>query len=326
MLDVIGIGNAIVDVFSNASDQLLARYGLAKGTMTLVDAATALQIYREMENRAECSGGSAANTMVGFASLGGSAGYVGKIRDDPLGAIFADDIRKAGVRFDSSPANEGPPTGRCLVLVTPDAQRTMQTFLGASATLAPADVLPDAIRDAQIVYLEGYLWDPPPAKEAFLSAASIAHDAGRKVALSLSDPFCVDRHRDEFRELLRGHVDILLANEAEVISLYRAADFGDAVRSLRADCALAALTRGPAGSVVLADGELHTVEAEPVARVIDTTGAGDLYASGFLFGVTRGMSPARCGRLGSIAAAEIVSHFGARPEAVLADLVAGALE
>lgn len=325
MLDVVGLGNAIVDVFSNASEQLLTRYGLAKGTMTLIDASTALQLYREMENRAECSGGSAANTVVGVASLGGSAGYIGKVRDDPLGAVFGDDVRRAGVRFDTAPATEGPPTGRCLVLVTPDAQRTMQTFLGASATLGPADVRPEMIRDALVTYLEGYLWDPPPAKDAFLLAARIAHEAGRKVALSLSDPFCVDRHRDEFRELLAGHVDILLANEAEIISLYRADDFEDAMRSLRGDCTLAAVTRGPAGSVILSGGELQSVAAEPVARVVDTTGAGDLFASGFLFGVTRGLDPAHCGRLGSIAAAEVISHFGARPEVSLAELAARVL-
>lgn len=326
MLDVVGIGNAIVDVLSHASEPLLARYGLAKGTMTLVDAATALQIYREMENRVECSGGSAANTMVGLASLGGSAAYVGKVRDDPLGSVFADDIHGAGVQFDTAPATEGSPTGRCLVLVTPDAQRTMQTFLGASATLAPADIPAETVCDARVTYLEGYLWDPPPAKEAFLRAAEIAHGAGRKVALSLSDPFCVDRHRDEFRELLRGHVDILLANEAEVISLYRSDGFDDAVQALREDCSLAAVTRGSAGSVIVAGGELHAVEAEPVDRIVDTTGAGDLYAAGFLFGVTRDLDPARCGRLGSIAAAEIISHFGARTEAPLADRIASLLD
>jgi sugar/nucleoside kinase (ribokinase family) len=326
MLDVVGIGNAIVDVLSHASEQLLARYGLAKGTMTLVDAGTALQIYREMENRVECSGGSAANTMVGLASLGGSAAYVGKVRDDPLGSVFADDIHGAGVRFDTDPATEGSPTGRCLVLVTPDAQRTMQTFLGASAALAPADIPAETVREARVTYLEGYLWDPPPAKEAFLRAAEIAHGAGRKVALSLSDPFCVDRHREEFRELLRGHVDILLANEAEVISLYRSDNFDDAVEALRGDCALAAVTRGSAGSVILAGGELHPVEAEPVDHIVDTTGAGDLYAAGFLFGVTRDLDPACCGRLGSIAAAEIISHFGARPEAPLAERVASLLD
>ena len=326
MRDVIGIGNAIVDVLANASEQLLARYGLVKGTMTLVDAATALQIYREMENRVECSGGSAANTMAGIASLGGTASYIGKVRDDPLGSVFVDDIRGSGVRFDTEPANAGPPTGRCLVLVTPDAQRTMQTFLGASATLAPADVSAEAVAEARVTYLEGYMWDPPPARQACLRAAELAHEAGRKVALSLSDPLCVDRHRDEFRELLRGPVDILLANEDEVISLYRSTGFDEAVQSLREECPLAAITRGAAGSAILAEGELHTVEAEPVDRVVDTTGAGDLFASGFLFGVTRGLEPARCGRLGSVAAAEIIGHFGARPESSLSDLTAGIVE
>jgi sugar/nucleoside kinase (ribokinase family) len=325
-LDVVGIGNAIVDVLANVSDGFLARHGLAKGVMTLIDADRAVELHREMENRVECSGGSAANTVAGIASLGGSAAYVGMVRDDPLGDVFRRDIRAAGVEFETAPAEEGPPTGRCLVLVTPDAQRTMQTFLGASATLAPGDVDEETIARARITYLEGYLWDPPPAKQAFLRAAEVAHAAGRKVALSLSDAFCVERHRAEFRDLLGEHVDVLLANESEVLSLYETADLDDALDRLRADCETAAVTRGAAGSVVLSGGRTLSVEADPVEGVVDTTGAGDLFASGFLFGLTRGESPERCGRIGSLAAAEIIGHFGARPETSLAGLLAGSGE
>jgi sugar/nucleoside kinase (ribokinase family) len=318
ILDVVGIGNAIVDVLANTTDTFLARHGLVKGAMTLVDAERALDLYREMNERVECSGGSAANTVVGIASIGGSAAYIGKVRDDPLGKVFVDDIRAAGVEFDTVSAGEGPPTGRCLVLVTPDAQRTMQTFLGASATLTPGDVDEGTIVRSRVTYLEGYLWDPPPAKQAFLRAADIAHHAGRKVALSLSDAFCVDRHRPEFRDLLGRHVDILLANELEVISLYEVQALDRAIELLSGDCQTAAVTLGADGSVVVADGKTVAVPAEPVERVVDTTGAGDLFASGFLYGLTRGMDPERCGRLGSLAAAEVISHFGARPESPLA--------
>ena len=317
-LDVVGIGNAIVDVLSEADDAFLERHGLAKGAMTLIDAERGESLYAAMPGRVECSGGSAANTMVGIASLGGRAGYIGKVRDDTLGRLFARDIRSAGVDFRTPPAADGPPSGRCLVLVTPDAQRTIQTFLGASATLAPQDLDEEAVASAAVTYLEGYLWDPPPAKEAFLEAARIAHGSGRQVALSLSDAFCVERHRQEFRDLLGGHVDILLANETEILSLYETEDLQRALKSLQADCRTAAVTRGAEGSVIVSDEERFDLPAAPVRRVVDTTGAGDLFAAGFLFGLMRGMGPERSGRIGSIAAAEIIGHFGARPERSLA--------
>jgi len=318
--DVVGLGNAIVDVLVHADDAFLEGHGLTKGAMTLVDAGEAERLYGLLSDTVECSGGSAANTTVGLASLGGRAAYIGKVRDDALGAVFTRDIRAAGVAFASTPATDGPATARCLVLVSPDAQRTMQTFLGASASLAPADVDAETVRSAAITYLEGYLWDPPPAKEAFLKAAGLAHDAGRLVALSLSDSFCVDRHRKEFRDLVENHIDILFANEDEIVSLYEATGFDAAVAQLKGRCRWAALTRGPSGCVVLHEDDVVEVPAEPVDQVVDTTGAGDLFAAGFLHGLTRGADAALCGRLGGIAAAEVISHFGARPQRDLRQL------
>lgn len=319
--DVLGVGNAIVDVLANADDRFLQENELTKGAMTLIDADRAEALYAKMTDTIECSGGSAANTMAGIASFGGRAGYIGKVKDDRLGRVFGEDIGKVGVGFETSLATDGPPTGRCMVLVTPDAQRTMQTFLGASATLTPDDIDPDAIAASQITYLEGYLWDPPPAKEAFIKAAGIAHAAGRQVALSLSDSFCVDRHRGEFRRLIEEHVDVVFANEAEILSLYQTADFEEAAEALQGNCDVAAVTRGASGSVILAPDERLTVEAVTLGRVVDTTGAGDLFAAGFLFGLTRSRDLADCGRLGSLAAGEIIRHVGARPEVRLADLV-----
>lgn len=318
--DVLGVGNAIVDVLAHADDRFLQENELTKGAMTLIDAGRAEALYSKMTDTVECSGGSAGNTMAGIASFGGRAGYIGKVKDDRLGRVFADDIRNGGVGFETSPAPDGPATGRCLVLVTPDAQRTMQTFLGASATLTPDDIDPDAISAAQITYLEGYLWDPPPAKEAFIRAAGIAHAAGRQVALSLSDSFCVDRHREEFRRLIEEHVDVVFANEDEVLSLYQTSDFEEAAEALQGNCDVAAVTRGASGSVILAPDERLVVEAVTLGEVLDTTGAGDLFAAGFLFGLTRARDLAECGRLGSLAAAEIIRHFGARPETPLANL------
>ena len=318
---MIGIGNAIVDVLADTDDDFLMRHGLAKGTMTLIDAGRAAELYGLLAETVECSGGSAANTMVGLASLGSRAGYIGKVRDDPLGGVFARELRKTGCEFRTPPASTGPGTGRCVVLVTPDAQRTMQTFLGVSATLAPEDVDAELIAGARVTYLEGYLWDPPPAKQAFVEAARLAHSAGRKVALSLSDPFCVERHRGEFRDLVENHVDLLFANEAEIVSLYEADGFDSALGSLRGACELAALTRGGAGSVVLAGERTIEIPAVAVERVIDTTGAGDLYAAGFLHGYCRGDEPGECGRIAGIAAGEIIGHFGARPERRLAELI-----
>lgn len=319
--DVVGIGNAIVDVIAHADDAFLEAEGLPKGAMTLIDTDQAEALYAKMAPGIEASGGSAANTMAGIASLGGSGAFFGKVRDDQLGEVFRHDIRAIGVDFDSPAATDGPPTARCLILVTPDAQRTMNTFLGACVDLGPEDVDPDTVKAAQVTYLEGYLWDPPRAKEAFIKAAEIAHGAGRKVALSLSDPFCVDRHRAEFRDLVDGHVDILFANEEEIKSLYEADSFDATLQEVRGKCEIAALTRSEKGSVIVAGDEMHVVDAEPVEKVVDTTGAGDLYAAGFLFGVTHGYGLAKAGRIAGIAAAEAISHMGARPEVSLKDLV-----
>jgi sugar/nucleoside kinase (ribokinase family) len=323
-IDVVGIGNAIVDVIAHADDAFLAREALVKGTMTLIDAERAEALYRMMGSAVEISGGSVGNTMAGLASLGGRGAYIGKVRDDLLGEIYRHDITAVGVRFHTPAATSGAGTARCLILVTPDGQRTMNTYLGACADLGPADIDPEVIAAAQITYLEGYLFDPPQAQEAFRKAAAIAHAAGRKVALSLSDPFCVGRHRGAFRDLVGGHVDILFANEVEICSLYQTTDFTAAAAAVRGHVAIAALTRSAEGSVILADGAEHHIAAAPVARVVDTTGAGDLYASGFLFGLTRGRPLPTCGEIGSLCAAEIISHVGARPETALSRLVAEA--
>src|SRR5437870_2080285 len=287
-IDVAGIGNAIVDVIAQADEAFVAGQGLAKGTMTLIDAERATSLYRAMGPAIESSGGSAGNTMAGIAALGGSGGYIGKVRDDLLGDVFRHDITAIGVRFDTPAATSGPGTARCLVMVTPDGQRTMGTYLGACVDLGPEDLDAALIAAAQVTYLEGYLFDPPQAQQAFRAAAAIAHAAGRRVALSLSDPFCVGRHRTVFRELVRGEVDILFANEAEICSLYETEDFAAAAAAVRGDVEIAALTRSAAGSVVLGGREQHEIATAPVPRVVDTTGAGDLYASGFLYGLTRG--------------------------------------
>ena len=323
-LDVVGIGNAIVDVIAHSDDAFLKAHDIAKGGMTLIDAERAASLYDKMGPAVEMSGGSAANTIAGIAALGGKTGYIGKVREDELGRIFAHDIRAVGVRFDTAPAKDGPPTARCLILVTPDAQRSMSTFLGASVELEPEDVDETLIQSAQVTYLEGYLFDPPAARNAFYKAAAAAHNAGRKVALTLSDAFCVERYRTEFRHLVAEEVDILFANEAEITALYETDRFEDAAEAVRKDCAVVALTRSEKGSVVLADGTAHEIPAEPVAKVEDTTGAGDLYAAGFLAGLTQGRPLGECGRMGSVAAAEIISHMGARAEADLKALVAKA--
>jgi len=285
-----------------------------------VDEARASELYAAMGPAVEVSGGSAANTIVGVASFGGRAHYVGKVRDDQLGEVFQHDLRSVGVGYSTGAATSGPATGRCLIVVTPDAQRTLTTYLGASVQLGPADVDKGVIERAAILYLEGYLFDPPEAQRAFHAAAGIAHAAGRKVALTLSDPFCVDRHRPAFCDLVERHVDILFANEAEIRALYEAADFDAALQQVRRHCAVAALTRSERGSVVVAGGDVHVIDAHPVRAVVDTTGAGDLYAAGFMFGLSRGRSLATCGRLGSLAAAEVISHVGARPQTPLAQL------
>jgi sugar/nucleoside kinase (ribokinase family) len=293
--------------------------------MQLVDEAQARQLYAAMGPAVEVSGGSAANTIVGVASFGGRAHYIGKVRDDQLGEVFRHDLRAVGVGYSTPAATSGPSTGRCLIVVTPDAQRTLTTYLGASSRLGPVDVDPDLIARAGIVYLEGYLFDPPEAQRAFRVAAELAHAAGRRVALTLSDPFCVGRHRAAFLELVEHHVDILFANEAEIRALYTASDFDAALQQVRRHCAVAALTRSERGSVIVAGDEVHVIDAHPVRSVVDTTGAGDLYAAGFMVGLSRGLDLARCGRLGSLAAAEIISHVGARPQTPLVELAGGFL-
>jgi len=321
-LDVVGIGNAIVDVLSQADEAFLDAQNLPKGSMTLIDAARAEELYAGMGPAVEVSGGSAANTLAGVAALGGRGAFVGKVRNDQLGGIFRHDIRATGVTYRTPAATDGAPTARCLIFVTEDAQRTMATYLGASVELGPDELDSDLITGAKITYLEGYLWDAPAAKEAFLAAARKAHNAGNKVALSLSDPFCVDRHRDSFVDLIGGHVDILFANEYEICSLYRVEAFDRALQQVRGHCEVAALTRSGKGAVILAGDEVHVIDAEPVSQVVDTTGAGDLFAAGFLYGYTQGKGLYDCGRIGAVAAAEVISHFGARPETRLDRLVA----
>ncbi len=321
--DVLGVGNAIVDVIARADDDFLVKHGMAKGAMALIDEPRAQAIYQAMGPAVESSGGSAANTIVGAASLGARTAFVGKVKDDQLGRAFTHDIRASGVAFDTKPAASGPSTARCYIIVTPDGERTMNTYLGAAQDLYPADIQDDAIAAAAITYLEGYLWDPPQAKEAFVKAASIAHKNGRKVALTLSDAFCVDRYRDEFLKLIRDKtVDIVFANERELHSLYQTGDFDSSVSAIKGDASLAVITRSEKGCVVVSGGKTEAVPAAPIRKVVDATGAGDLFASGFLVGHSKGMSLRDAARLGAIAAAEIIQHVGARPEASLKELAA----
>lgn len=319
-LDVIGLGNAIVDVIAHADDALLAELGLEKGIMTLVDETRIDELYQRMGPAREMSGGSCANSMAAVAALGGRAGYIGRVKADQLGEVFAHDMRASGVVYRTRPSPTGPATARCLIFVTPDAQRTMQTYLGACVELGPEDVDEDLVARAAITYLEGYLWDRPGAKAACRKAADICHRSGGRLALTLSDPFCVDRWRGEFRELIEHEVDILFANEAEITSLYEVTSFEDALARVRGQVETAALTRGAKGSVVLCGEEIHAIEATPPARLVDTTGAGDLYAAGFLRGLAAGLDLARCGRLASAAAAQIIAQYGPRAEEPLAPL------
>ena len=326
-LDVVAVGNALVDVLSPASDEFLVEEGLQKGGTALIDAQRSQELYGRTGPGTEQSGGSAANTAVGVAALGGCCAFVGRVRDDLLGEVFTHDIRAAGVAFDTSPATNGAPTGRCIILITPDAERTQNTYLGAAAELGADDIDPARFATAAVTYLEGYLFDQPEAKAAFRRAAKEAHAAGRRVALSLSDTFCVERHRDDFLALVADDVDVLFANESEIGALYRVPRVDDALDSVRQHCGVAALTLGGLGSVVVGDGSVVEVPVHPVpGRVVDTTGAGDLYAAGFLFGLTHGHDLARCGALGALAASEIVSHVGARPERSLAALAAPLLQ
>lgn len=319
--DVLGIGNAIVDVLTKADDAFLSQHGLVKGSMMLIDEARADTLYAAMGPGVEISGGSCGNTMAGVASFGGKGAYIGKVRDDQLGAVFGHDLKATGVSFETASATSGPATARCLILVTPDAQRTMNTYLGACTGLGPADIDVTRVGSAQVTYVEGYLWDAPAAKQAVLKAFDAAHAAGRKVSITLSDSFCVHRYREEFRDLIRNKVDILFGNEAEIKALYEVETFEEALEAARKEAKIAALTRSEKGSVVIKGSETYEVPAAPVAKVVDTTGAGDLYASGFLFGFTHDKPLAECARLGGIAAAEVISHVGARPEKALSGLV-----
>lgn len=320
-LDILAIGNAIVDVLARTDEQFLLAHGCHKGAMTLVDEVRAQAIYHAMGPGIEVSGGSAANTAVGVAAFGGAAGFIGLVKADELGKVFAHDIRAAGVAYRTFAAEDGPGTGRCLVLVTPDGERTMNTYLGAAQNLGPSEIDPVVVQSARVTYLEGYLWDPPEAKAAFLKAADIAHAAGRQVALSLSDAFCVERYRDEFLRLLRtGVVDLVFCNEAEVKSLYGTADVDTALAALRVDARQAVVTRGAQGALHLTREAQVSVPAHRGTQVVDTTGAGDLFAAGVLFGLTHGVDPGAALRLGALAAAEVISHFGARPQRDLKDL------
>jgi sugar/nucleoside kinase (ribokinase family) len=318
--DVVAIGNALVDVLSHEDDAFVVRTGVERGAMTMVDAARSDALYAEMGPAREVSGGSAANTAAGIASFGGRAAYIGRVADDTFGKVFTHDLRSLGVHFDAPVATDGEPTGRCLIVVTPDAQRTMSTYLGTANQLGPDAVDENVVRDADITFVEGYLWDQPSAKEAIRRAAAVAHDGGKRVALTLSDPFCVDRHRAEFRTLVEHDIDILFANEQEITSLYEVDTFDEALHQVRGHCAIAALTRGPLGSVIATPDDVHVIDPVKV-DVVDTTGAGDLYAAGLLFGLTHGRDLADCGRLASLAAGEVISHLGARPEVRLAELI-----
>jgi sugar/nucleoside kinase (ribokinase family) len=319
---VVGIGNALVDVLSHESEDFLVTHGLAKGSMQLIDTARAEALYGAMGPAVEISGGSAANTMAGLASLGSPVAFIGRVHTDQLGEVYTHDLRAAGVRFDTPAASEGSPSGRCLIVVTPDAERTLNTYLGASVELGRGDVDPDLIAAAEVTFLEGYLWDAPGAQEAFRYAAEQAQAARRRVALTLSDAGAVERHRDTFLDLINGAVDILFANEAEITTLYEVDSFDDALQRVTGHCEVAALTRSAKGSVIVRGEEVHVIDVHPVpgGRVVDTTGAGDLYAAGFLHGFTDGLDLGVCGRLGAMAASEVISHLGARPETDLAEM------
>ena len=312
--DVTAIGNAIVDVIAQAEDSLLAQHNLPKGAMNLIDAETAHKLYAIMGPGKEASGGSAGNTIAGIAALGGKTAYIGKVAADQLGEVFTHDIRAVGVTYDTKPLVDGLPTARSLIFVTPDAQRTMQTFLGATTQLGPEDVNMDYIISSKVLYLEGYLWDQPRAKKAMREAAIIAQQADVKVSLTLSDAFCVARFRDEFLDLAEKHVDILFANESEILSLYQTDNFDTALQQVRKHCEIAALTRSEKGSVVINGNEVHIIDAVKGVKVVDTTGAGDAYAAGFLYAYTQGRDLATCGKLGGAMAAKVISHFGPRSE------------
>ena len=320
--DVLTIGNAIVDIISSTQDNFLVEEKIIKGAMNLIDAPRAEHLYSVMGPAIEASGGSAGNTAVGVASLGGNAAYIGKVCEDHLGAIFTHDIRAIGVSYDTIPLNKAPPTARSFIFVTPDGERSMNTYLGACMELGPDDIEEDKIAGSQITYFEGYLWDPPRAKDAIRKAAEISHAHQRQTAITLSDPFCVDRFRDEFLELMRsGTVDIIFANEMEILSLYQTASLKTAIDAVRGDCTLAVITRSEKGSIAITREATVEVDAHPIDKLVDTTGAGDLYAAGFLYGLTHDFELLDCARLGGLAAAEVIQHVGPRPQVSLAQLM-----
>jgi sugar/nucleoside kinase (ribokinase family) len=318
--DVLGVGNAIVDIIAQTDEAFLAKHGMPKGGMALIDEAQAHSLYADMGAAIEASGGSAGNTIAGVASYGGKAAFIGKVKKDTFGEIFAHDLTSLGVHFATAPATEGPATARCLVLVTSDAQRTMNTHLGACVDLTSADIDADLVAASAITYLEGYLFDPPAAKEAFRKASTIARQAGRKVALTLSDSFCVHRYKDEFKALIADHVDILFANDDEIEALYGSRDIQAAANDLAGQVDVVAITLGSQGSLIASGEGRYEVPAAPIGELVDTTGAGDLYAAGVLYGLSRHLPFAECGRLGSIAASEVIQHYGARPLVSLAQL------
>jgi len=320
--DVVGVGNALVDVLARVEDSFLASHGLTKGTMRLIDAAEASALYEVMPPAQETSGGSAANTLAAFASLGGRGGFIARTGKDELGDVFAHDMRAQGVVFAEGARDESLPTGRCLIAVTPDGERTMNTSLGCNVNFGPEDLSAQMIANARVVYLEGYLFDQPSAKLAYRTSARIAREAGSEVALTLSDRFCVERHRDDFLALVRDEVDILFANEGEITALYQTDNFDAAAAQVKGHCKIAVLTRSEKGATILSGSDVFHVPAAPVARVVDLTGAGDAFAAGFLHGYTQNLGLVRAGQIGAVSAAEVISHFGARPEVKLATLVA----
>ncbi len=325
--DVLGIGNAIMDMIAPVPESFLSEHNMAKGSMALIDQATALAVNKALSATSkptEIAGGSAANTMVGIAEMGVRAAYMGKVGKDAVGTRLADGFRKAGLTFDTKPSDSGKASARCMIAVTPDGQRTMNTFLGASTDFGQADIDPDMIRAARVLYLEGYLFDSDDAKKAFIRAAEIARKAGRDVALTLSDAFCVDRHRASFRHLVEGHVDILFANEDEILSLYETDRLDTALDALTQTKTTACITRSEKGSIIQDVVRRYLVPAAPVKAVVDTTGAGDQYAAGVLAGRAMGLDWADAGYLGSLAAAEVISHYGARPETPIHELALNA--
>ncbi len=320
--DVLGIGNAIVDILSFSDDKFLTENGFAKGSMTLVDENVAKEFYAKLGQTTECSGGSVANSLAGLASLGAKTAFIGKVRNDQLGAIFTHDLHAVGVYFDSKPATNGPATAHCMICVTPDAQRTMVTYLGACGTVSENDKDDALIQRSNILYIEGYLWDAEAAKAAIRSSIATAKKYDKRVAFTLSDTFCVDRHRKEFLQLIENDIDILFANEAEIKSLYETDDFDTAIAKIRGKVAIAAVTRSEKGSIVVTIEEITTAPTQPVHNLVDTTGAGDLYASGFLFGMSRGWDMLSCAQLGNKCAGQIITQLGARSQKKLDALVA----